>query len=130
MKKLLGLLTAAVLAVGTAAFAQESGKDDIKKAGKDVKKAGKDTGKGRQEHRQGRQEGNQEGREQIRESHRERREEGEEKDQSVFRELRRPLTGVLFVPARVNSNRRIHTRGRSAGANFQRRAACIARAEK
>jgi Ni/Co efflux regulator RcnB len=45
MKKLLGLLTAVALATGIAAFAQDSGKDDMKQAGKDVKQAGKDTGK-------------------------------------------------------------------------------------
>jgi hypothetical protein len=44
MKKITGLMTAAVLAMAMAAFAQDSGKDDMKKAGKDVKKAGKDTG--------------------------------------------------------------------------------------
>jgi hypothetical protein len=45
MKKIIGLFTAAVLAMGMVAFAQDSGKDDMKKAGKEVKKAGKDTGK-------------------------------------------------------------------------------------
>jgi len=41
MKKLLSV----VLAMGMTAFAQDSGKGDMKQAGKDVKKAGKDTGK-------------------------------------------------------------------------------------
>ena len=44
MKKTLRLITAMALATGIAAFAQDSGKDDMKQAGKDVKQAGKDTG--------------------------------------------------------------------------------------
>jgi hypothetical protein len=36
--------TAATLAIGLAALAQDSGKQDVKKAGQDVKQAGKDTG--------------------------------------------------------------------------------------
>ena len=44
MKKLLGLLTMGVVAAGLTAWAQDTAKDDLKKAGSDVKEAGRATG--------------------------------------------------------------------------------------
>jgi len=44
MKRILGLIGAAVLTVG-AALAQDGAKDNARKAGQDVKEAGKDTGR-------------------------------------------------------------------------------------
>jgi hypothetical protein len=100
MKKLLGLFTAAALATGMAALAQDGGNKDMKKAGQDVKQAGKDTGQAAPK-------------------------------KSRRRPIRHPdFAGATFVPVRVNSNFRIHTRGPSAEANFQRRAALNAALEK
>lgn len=44
MKKVLGFLAAGVIASGLTAWAQDTAKDDLKKAGSDVKEAGKATG--------------------------------------------------------------------------------------
>src|SRR5437763_4259302 len=45
MKRILGLLTVGVMASGLSLVAQDTPKDDAKKAGSDVKEAGKATGR-------------------------------------------------------------------------------------
>ena len=46
MNRLFGLFTVSLLFSGLAAIAQDTAKDDMKKAGKETKQAAKDTGKG------------------------------------------------------------------------------------